>query len=154
MTQLRNLTSSIHVRRRMTQVRVETCSEDINSKIKQMLTQQCLSCLFYELTVVYTASNHILLEKENKPTISFIIEATLYRNLLVTDSQSRPVSEVKCKRRITPCSVSHPITLRPIVILSSHLLLGFPTGLAPFWFFRQNPVCIPPPPRVLYVLPI
>jgi hypothetical protein len=38
MTQLRNLTLSVHVRLRMTQIRVETCSEDINSKIKQMLT--------------------------------------------------------------------------------------------------------------------
>jgi hypothetical protein len=39
MTQLRNLTQSIHVRLRMTQIRVEICSEDINSKIKHMLTR-------------------------------------------------------------------------------------------------------------------
>jgi ribosomal protein L31 len=47
------LTPSIHVRLRMTQIRVETFSEVINSKIKHMLT---LSCLLSELIVVQTVS--------------------------------------------------------------------------------------------------
>jgi hypothetical protein len=36
---IQKLTPSIHLRLRMTKVRVETCSEVINSKIKQMLTR-------------------------------------------------------------------------------------------------------------------
>ena len=48
----------------------------------------------------------------------------------------------------SPCP--QPTSWRPILILSSHLLLGFPSGLLPSCFPHQNSVCTSPVPHTCY----
>jgi hypothetical protein len=40
-----------------------------------------------------------------------------------------------------------PSYLRSILILSTHLRLGLPSGLLSFWLSHQYPICIPPLPH-------
>jgi hypothetical protein len=38
---------------------------------------------------------------------------------------------------------SHPFSLRSILILSTHLRLGLPSGFISFWLPHQYHICIP-----------
>ena len=45
----------------------------------------------------------------------------------------------------------HPTSWRSILILSSHLCLGLPSGIFPFRFPHQNPVYVSPLPNTCYM---
>jgi hypothetical protein len=45
----------------------------------------------------------------------------------------------------------HDVSLRSILILSTHLCLGLPNGLVPSGFFHQYPICTPLFPRSCYM---
>ena len=53
--------------------------------------------------------------------------------------------------QINPVQSPHPTSWRSISILSSHLLLGLPSGLFPSRFSHQKPVCTSPLPHTCYM---
>jgi hypothetical protein len=63
--------------------------------------------------------------------------AALYWSL----SRSRSIQSIR----------PHITSLRSILILSSHLYVGLPSGSLTFWLSHQYPTCIPPP-YVLHAL--
>ena len=52
--------------------------------------------------------------------------------------------------QLDPVHTPHPTSWRSILILSSHLRLGFPSGLFPSGFTHQNPVYASPLPHKRY----
>jgi hypothetical protein len=74
------------------------------------------------------------------------------RKFITAYTSARQLS-LSCGRSI-PSTPLHPTSWRSILILSSHLRLGLPSGLFPLKHPQQNPVYTSALPIVLHALPI